>query len=279
MNDNHCLKQNSTKKFLLEEECNILKTAIAEMNIHVFVYDICLKKIYFFSSNAHPFGVLNEMDYTIEDILNHGIIDANYTTIFRSLFHDVESGSNTSNALFKLCTTDSSEVWNYIMLTNCSNHGKPPIRAIGTIQDVSKRIQTEQRYTKETQYRLAMMADSRRVYEINVTKNRFIKLESIQDSTDYGSWNLYTETMDNIYPDDWDTFLDIATRDHLIEGYNKGITEFYCEYRFINDTGNIAWSSSSTHLLKDPLSNDIKGYIYVKDIEKQKKMELKLYQQ
>lgn len=155
---------------------------------------------------------------------------------------------------------------------------------IGTIQDVTRRMESELRYSNERQYRIAMLAGSRRVYEINVIRDRFIKLEDIEDTTDYEKWSIYSETMsrmcrDQIYKEDWEIFLRVATRENLLQGYKKGITEFYCEYRSLAKNGNQNWASSETHLLRDPITEDIKGFIYAKDINLQKRRELALYQQ
>lgn len=287
-------------EYTMKEESEILKIAVEHMNMHVFVYDIPLQKLYFFSSNSLPFGVLTGSEHSIKDIVNLNIIDHENISVFEKLFEDINDGKKRVDAIIKVHykePDDLSDVcdnnnscgtktirWNHIMLVNYFNNNDKPIRAIGTIQNVSNRVESELQYSKEKQYRFAMLADSRRVYEVNVTRDRFIKIDSIHDSTDFGSWNLYTESMANlcktrVLHEDWDTFLKVATRENLLDGFIKGITEFYCEYRYINDNGNSSWSSSATHLLKDPITNDIKGFIYVKDIDEQKRLEIELYQQ
>lgn len=277
------LSREVSLKYTAREESEIFKIAVENVNMHVFVCDIPLHKLYFFESKTYPFGVLKGSEHTVQDIIDLNMMDEETISVFTSLFQRIEDGEKSADAIIKICSGKAPR-WNHIMLINHFNEEGAPVRAVGTIQDVSHRVEMEQLYTNEKQFRLAMLADSRRVYEINVTRDRFIKLESIQDTTDCGLWDKYTSSMAElcktlVYREDWDAFLKIATRENLIQGFDKGITEFHCEYRVVDEDGHTAWSSSTTHLLKDPVSNDIKGFIYVKDIDKQKELELQLYQQ
>lgn len=270
-------------KYTIEEENDFFKKAVIHMNVHIFVYDIPVQKLYFFESDALPFGVLAGAEHSIQDIIDLDIMEPETTCAFEALFQKIQNGEKTADAVIKT-STNSAITWNHILLVSYFDESGNPIRCVGTIQDVSQRIEIEQLYSNERQFRFAMLADSRRVYEINVTKDRFIKLESIQDNTDGEGWDLYTQSMvklckNRVFKDDWDVFLQVATRQNLLDGFENGITEFYCEYRFIEDDGKTVWSSSTTHLLQDPNSDCIKGFIYVKDIDKQKKLELQLYRQ
>lgn len=273
----------SSFKYSVEEKMEFFNKAISQVDLHVFVYDVMCDKLYFFESATFPFGVLKSSEYSIQDIVNLDIMEKEVTPVFVSLFEAIKNGEKSEEAVIKICN-GSTVTWNHVMIVNHFDEKGKPIRAVGTIQNVTHRIKIEQLYSKERQFRFAMLADSRRVYEINVTRDRFIKLESIQDTTDYGEWDVYTKTMaklckTRVHKDDWDAFLQVATKENLLQGFENNITEFHCEYRFVDDEGKASWSSSTTHLLKDPVSNDIKGFIYVKDIDKQKELEIKLYRQ
>lgn len=277
--------ENSDKlmQYPIDDECHILKLAVGQMNIHVFVYDLLLEKIYFFQSPSLPFGTLSENNYSVDDIINLAIFDKEGDAMFRKIFEDTHAGLPESGAIIKTLS-DSNPCWYHVMMLNCFNENGDSFRAIGTIQDVSTRIETELRYSKEKQFRLAMMTDANRVYEVNVSRDRFMALTSVQDTTDCDNWNLYTQSMadlckNRVYQEDWSNFLRVASRENLLQGFAQGITEFYCEYRTVDENNQKSWSSSATHLLRDPLSNDIKGFIYVKDIDEQKKQEIALYQQ
>lgn len=275
--------QKRVMRYTAEQESEIFKIALSHVNIHIFVYDISLRNLYFFGGGSLLFGTLKDTEYLVEEIAGQSFFDAEAAATFRGIFAAIHRGETSAVQVLKT-TSNNQTSWYHLKLECCSGDTINPVRAIGTIQDISNRVESELRYSQEKKFRTAMLADSRRVYEINVTRDRFIKLESIQDSTDCEGWNLYTDTMANlcktkIYQEDWETFLKVATWENLSEGYKNGITEFYCEYRVVEVDGTLTWSSSATHLLCDPLSGDIKGFIYVKDIDHQKRRELELYQQ
>lgn len=267
-----------------QEVNEIFKIALDQANIRVFVYEMQNKILYFFpQSNGVPCHAPDNDCCTVDEILSIGLVAGEEATAFRALFARVETGEKSVEARFRFYD-EGEPRWISVVLSSCKDAEGRTLRAIGTMQDVSGRVAIEQHYGRETQYRLAMLADARRVYEINVTRDRFVKLESIQDSTDCGCWQLYSKAMrqlceDCVYPEDWDIFYSVALRENLLGGYESGKTEFYCEYRVQDTEGNTSWSSSATHLLKDPLSDDIKGFIYVKDIDAQKRRELELAEQ
>lgn len=271
------------REFSLQEESEILKMALEQVNVQVFVYDILQKKIYFFNQVSVLFQTLKNSETTVEEVVVKSQLEPEDAELFRNLFFQIESGENAAQAKIKF-KNGSCEAWSHVILHRCLLNSNSSGCAIGTLQDISRRVEAELLYNREKQYRLGMLADSRRVYEINVTKDRFIKLESIQDSTDSGIWEVYTEAMNHlretyVLKEDWEVFLNISSREKLLKGFEEGQTQFYCEYRTIEESGHITWSSSATHLLKDPLSDDIKGFIYVKNIDAQKKREIELAQQ
>lgn len=265
-----------------EEELNILRKAISQVNVNVFLYDLPLQVIHFLNGEDNSLGIL-ETEYTLEDIIEKNKIELESIPALKMLFDKIQKGERQASTIIKV-RNDKKAVWYQIVLNNSNNCTSKPHYVVGTIQDVSKRVESELRYSNEQQYRFAMFSEAYRVYEINVTKDRFKKLETIQDNTDGNDWNLYTETManlckNNVYREDWNIFLKVATRENLLAGFKNGITEFHCEYRLVKEKGEITWSESSTHLLGDPISGDIKGFIYVKDINERKKREIELYHQ
>lgn len=271
----------SIAEYIKNEENSILKMAMEQMNIQVFAYDGSRRRLHFLGnpSKEPPFA-WKETECLLEEFLTAGFMDDSDTAAFQNLFDAVEQGQQSASARIRFWA-DKEELWFQVRLTRCCCGEAGLEVAIGTMQDISSRVKIENRYTNEKQYRLAMLADSRRVYEINVTKDRFIKLQSIQDSTDGRFWQPYTKTMNQmretlVYQEDWETFMQIADREHLLSGFLGGKQEFYCEYRVVDEGGQTTWSSSATHLLKDPISDDIKGFIYIKDIDQQKKQQLEL---
>lgn len=266
----------------IRDENEVLKIAISHIKANVFVYDFSTGKVCFIDNALPPLGLPREFEDGVNFVLGRNVIDAECVDEFRKMFEKLQQGESFANATLKTWNVGCS-CWHHVLMTNCFDAQRRPARIVGTMQDVTERVLNELNYSKEEQFRLAMMAENRRVYEVNVTRNRFKKLESMEDSTD-STWQSYAESMKHlcktrIYIEDWDDFLKIAEPKNLLKGFEEGVTEFYCEYRTMEEGGALPWSSSSTHLLKDPVTGDVKGFIYVKDIDAQKRQELLLRQQ
>lgn len=260
-----------------------LETALSHVNINVFEYDCISGCISFIDRKNPPFGFPVLIENGTAYILDNDILDQESADEFRRLFQQIDSGAAASAATLKL-KSGSGNLWCRMTLTRFREKEGCSARVIGTIQDVSDRVMAELRYSKEEQYRMAMLADSRRVYEINVTRDKFMRLKSIEESTDYNMWKPYSEEMDKIcrnqvYEEDWEVFLKVARKEHLLQAFMNGKSELYCEYRAVGEDGMLTWCSSTTHLLRDPLSGDIKAFTYAKDIDEQKKRELSLRRQ
>lgn len=266
------------------KENTILKIALQQLQVKFFVYDIAQKRLYFPSVKEQS-GKEERIkeEYTKEEFLQDKVPEKDQRAEVEELFQKMEQGEKSAVTRIKFSNKEHV-FWCDVVMTCLYDEAGMPAEAVGTIQDTTSLGETKLKYNREKEYREAMLADCRRVYEINVTKNRFTQLKSIQDSTDTGEWEDYMKAMNwlretRVYHEDWAAFLDIADREHLLQGYQIGKTEFYCEYRVVDKQGNMAWSSSATHLLKDPDTGDIKGFIYIKDIDKQKKWELELARQ
>lgn len=266
----------------IRDENEVLKIAISHINVNVFVYNFLTGKVCFIDNALPPLGLPREFENGVNFVLSRNVIDVECADEFRKVFEAMQQGENFADATIKTWNIGCLG-WHHILMTNCFDAQRHPTRIVGTIQNVTERVLNELNYSKEEQFRLAMMAENRRVYEVNVTRNRFKKLESMEDNTD-SNWQPYAQAMKHlcnarVYIEDWDGFLKIAEPKNLLKGFADGVTEFYCEYRTMEEGGTLLWSSSSTHLLKDPITADIKGFIYVKDIDAQKKQEILLRQQ
>ncbi|MEG0944343.1 MAG: diguanylate cyclase [Angelakisella sp.] len=270
----------------IAEENEILKIAFSHINVSVFVYDTSTKVLRFIDNKTPPFGLPTTINDPVNYIIDTNIVTPEYVKPLKQLFEQNRCGAEKVSATIKtqICQKKKEYQWYSVVLINCFDTEGVVTRVVGTMQDVTERVTAELRCSKEEQFRLAMMAENRRVYEINVTRDRFMFLETLRSNIDSDEWRPYTETMSiickaRVYREDWETFLKIATRNSLLTSFEGGKSEFHCEYRVVDEDGTLRWTASTTHLLKDPLSGDIKGFIYAKDIDSQKRQELLLRQQ
>lgn len=73
-------------------------------------------------------------------------------------------------------------------------------------------------------------------------------------------------------------FVNIYSVQNLIESYQSGQVDVTMDYEVMEATGQRVWKRSSMHLFTD-VKGHLKGYLYVFDIDAEKKQELLLTQQ
>ncbi|PKM61381.1 MAG: hypothetical protein CVU97_07200 [Firmicutes bacterium HGW-Firmicutes-21] len=125
-----------------------------------------------------------------------------------------------------------------------------------------------------------MLADAITTYEINLTSDRYIKINSSENlfCYDYVK-NSYSDILKKlcrkaVYPEDRKLFMSIYSSQNLIKAYENGRLYLYNEYRHLDKNGQAFWISCTTNLLSDPETGDIKAFSYIKDIDSQKRKEL-----
>lgn len=144
-----------------------------------------------------------------------------------------------------------------------------------------KNEELEQAIQNEQQYRDSMTSDAIVVYEFNLTQDKIISgFEEYRPLLgdviyEYGKM-LKIMSQKKMHPDDIEMFLEYANTQNIVDEFNKGRSETVVEYRRFLQTGEYIWVKAITNLVKDTITGDIKGFTYIKDIDKKKKLELEL---
>lgn len=147
---------------------------------------------------------------------------------------------------------------------------------------INEQKEKEMKILEEQHFFEAMISKSAIVYEINVTKDVFIrghenwdKLFGIKPTNNYSEM-IYAFITKSIYCEDILEFNKAFLRENILAAFNNGKNEIYCEYRRPNEKGNLIWVSCTMHLLQDIQTNDIKGFSYIENINEEKCKELEL---
>ncbi|MDD3570564.1 MAG: sensor domain-containing diguanylate cyclase, partial [Lachnospiraceae bacterium] len=160
------------------------------------------------------------------------------------------------------------------------DEGKKPILAIGTVENITKLKEIEQRFQKEGQYRELYMADAVLIHEVNVTRN-IVKVRSgrrnhrITPAVPYT--NISKKLINKyVHPDDMEMVKDMFLPKSLIRVFEKENGERECEIRCKGRDGKEFWVLAISHMLKDPETSDILCFTYMRNIQIRKEKELKL---
>lgn len=133
----------------------------------------------------------------------------------------------------------------------------------------------------EQQYRESMMSDALVTYEFNVSNNTVIQgFEEYRELPEYKSYSysdiLTVNAKNLIHPHDFMAFAKYAMPLNLINEFKNGKNEISIEYRRLLPNEDYIWAKATTNLVKDAKTGDIKGFTYVKNIDKEKRRQIEL---
>ncbi|MEG2295746.1 MAG: sensor domain-containing diguanylate cyclase [Oscillospiraceae bacterium] len=144
-----------------------------------------------------------------------------------------------------------------------------------------KNEELEQAIQNEQQYRDSMTKDAIMIYEFNLSQDKifsgFEEYKAILGDVIYQYRQMLNiMAQKKVHPEDMGFFMAYAEPANIIDQFNQNKSETIIEYRRILQTGEYIWVRAITNLVKDATTGDIKGFTYIKDIDKEKKIQLEL---
>lgn len=133
----------------------------------------------------------------------------------------------------------------------------------------------------ERQYRTTINKGVYRLIEVNFDKDEIISgFEDYKDSLDETIYH-YAKMIEFIsqtavYPEDKREFSSNLATIEVVEKFRMGITEIAFDYRRLISDGCYIWMHVLMALVRDTQTNDLKGYIQIKDIDAEKKRQIDL---
>lgn len=257
------------------------RMAMEQTSNIVFEYDSATNKIHFVTKTGSYYRLLpiiaNGPTYFIENNIVCNEFANNFLDCFKAIS---KPNTNMVSLILKLRRADGKLVWNKLTLSSISNNINNSKHSIGTFEDITQTKEAQLRHKREEKYRTAMLSDAISTYEINLTKNCFIRIFSKGANYNFDSiHDSYSNLLQKIceviiYPEDIKPFLSIYSKQSLISAYESGRLILYNEYRHLEKNGQAFWVSCTTNLLSDPETSEIKAFSYIKNIDKQKRKEL-----
>lgn len=272
--------KNVEQKLKINEER--VRIALRQTSNTIFEYDIETKSLLNTNKELDKYNIPNITENVPYSLVESGIIHKDFSDDFINMYEKIMNGAKIANCIIKIKLPDKSYVWNKVTLTTVFDEDGKPVRAIGIQEDISEQKEAEIRYNQEGKYHSAILSEAMITYEINVSKDTFIRgNENWYKEFGIKPDNNYSEMVKNIakniiYKDDKDVFLNTFLCKNLLTAHKNNISEIKLEYRRMNQENKMIWVICTMHLIKDSITNDIKALAYVKDIDKQKNEEIRL---
>lgn len=278
---------NKTQKELLKANKQLhmgnerLRIAVGNTSNDVIEYDIEKNKIFRILDIVQNENYDEQVDLAAEKFYYVEMIDPQYRKEFEQVLVKLQSGDYTASCVLKLQQSDGTVYWNQLIFTNIYDETRKPVRAIGTIEDITLQRETEFRYIQEEQHRSAMLSKVITTYVFNLTKNHYMygfdsnnQAKEINIDSSYNRELLRLTSMD-VHPEDHERVLRELSLERFKREFESGNRKVDVEYRWLID-GVEQWVNCSTNLLVNPANNDVLGYSYIEDITEDKLNEMAL---
>lgn len=279
----YCVCMDVTNLKRIQQELQLsnerFRISMAHTSNVIFEYDLAQNRISFVTKTRSIYGLPSEVD-EISDLAN--ALDPESAAALKETLEKIREGARDSGCLIQIRRANGKTAWNRVTVTNIFNDFGKPVRAIGMLEDVTEKKEAELRYAKEKQYRSAMLADVRLIFEINVTQDSFsIEFGGRVEPRQVHLPERFSEALPiivakSVNPKERELVLQNFNPQNLLRCYQNGETSLVFEYRTIDQCGNKLWVSNRVNLLKEPETGDVKAFSYVRDIDEQKRKELAL---
>ncbi len=258
------------------------KIALEQSEQIVFDYDIQSKTIYFSEQTAFRFKLPVKLQNVPECFLKAGLIGENSRRSVFDIYRRIENGASKASGIHKMKTESGGYRWLQVTLTAIYDENGKSVRAIGVVNDITRQKEAERKFKEEYRYRRALLSKAVLIYEVNITENIFLngqeKLKSFFQTKGDDSYSSFLEKIcgRSIFYEDAERVRSTFSLQNFREAFAKGKSEIGLEYRYLNGEGEAKWIFSSMHMIEDPVTNDLKGISYIKDIDEEKKKSLAL---
>lgn len=259
------------------------RIAFSQIDSTIFDYNILTRVMYHADRSAGLFGLGQYTENVPDSLVESGLIHPDSASEFLELYRLIREGeAPAASREIRSRLVSGDYLWCKITMTAIFDEERRPVRAIGVLEDLSKQKAMEEAYRREESYRSAILSDALCSYEANLTRNSILYadlkyLEQYTSACPTYYDDLITFSCETtVIPEDRPAYGATFNRHHMMLLFEGGANEQRLEYRSIMGDGSVAWVCKTCHLFLDPATSDVKGFLYIKNIDEQKRKELQL---
>lgn len=275
------------KRFQLSEER--YRLALAQTHDAIWDYDVATDTLYQSQDQAYTDKDYLKIGPTLNNasrqLLASKSIHEDSRPAMQGLVEAVLAGKKKSEASIRIKKDDGEYRWVQITSTTICGVDGIPLRAIAISKDITKEKQREQEFEQERQYRYSITHDAITSYEVNLTKDELTYadpfwLSQLEAKGEISYSEMIRLTKEKVVVEAEARLQMEKTigRDALLEAYELGKRDIQYEYlrKSSRDATDAMWVCTSVNLIKAPMTGDVCAFIYIKDIDQQKRQELEL---
>ncbi|MGI5965887.1 MAG: diguanylate cyclase domain-containing protein [Anaerotruncus rubiinfantis] len=266
------------KELRLSEER--YRIALQQTKNTIWEFDIAAKTSY--RADASHSAGQNRYTNVPESLIASGAVHPDSVKEIRKMYEAILRGEKTASCTARIRDAAGNYRWLELTSSTVFDEDGVPLRAIGTARDVSAEKEREQQFIQERQYRDSLVSDAIYTYEANLTQDKILRITSgwanllgVKEMENYSSL-IHKAQERAVHPNYRQYIMDILGRNSLLEAFRNGRREVSCEYQQLDNDGEMIWVCNTVYLIQSEVSGDICAFIYLKDIDHQKRQALEL---
>lgn len=261
------------------------RIALGQTNITVWELDMQTRRVLAPEGDGERGWAPEVFENIPESLISLGLIHPDSVRDARTLYEKLYAGAATVQGDILVRDAPKEDwKWQRITYTTIFSAQGEPLRAVAVGEDVTRQKEAEIRYQQELDLRNSLSEGVLASSRTNLTKNRVEAMrrtdrpgEGIPPDMTYEQLlQVGLETMDN--PNDRERYTALLNREALFEAFRKGEETLSVEYRRKDRQGRLIWVGATTRLVRSATSGDLYAYGTIRNIDRQKTIELALLQ-
>ena len=272
-----------TEQKLLEAELRLQKmvadVAVRSAKLTIWEYDFATRSILQEKHDGRLHGYAPRIRNVPRSLIDSGYIQPDSVEDYLELYIKLEAGAPEADAVIRTVTDTGGTRYEHIRYTCLFDEDGKPVRAVGVSDDVTVEREQAMQYQREISYRRAMDQDVFTTVLLNVSKRSHADVQTahVQELDWYDGLPMeefFARMADSVVEDESvRLYFAGLTAERLLEKSGSGSGETAFDYlRRLADEREI-WVHYEEHLLPDPESGDLTAFVYVTDIDRQKRKE------
>ncbi len=276
-----------TKEYALRKQIHFeqerYRTAVDLTKAVLWEVDLKSRTTYHYSD---PDGVTGTKatvyENSPESVIESGIIHPDFIDEYRRMYDDLYNGDDSGEYFYRRRDKNNEFVWMKTKFRILKDENGSDFYSVGVAEKVLN-IDSQMRRFEQEQYFCDQVSNSvLGSIKVNLSKNT-IERHYITSTTKriinniHGYDELLMRSVNLVsIKEDRENLIHKLSRDTLFDIFKNGQDWVNVEFRRKDRTDKIRWTSLAMNIIRHPVSGDLYGFAYVRDVDKRRRWEFSL---
>lgn len=263
----------------ISDEVN--RIALEQTDKLIAILDIATRTLRHPPKAEELFGLSSVVANVPYSIVESGLVAEENVTEYTRFYENILNGTEYGSCVIRMRCKSGIYKWFRLKSSLVFDKNHKPQRGVISYEDVTDQREKELAFKKWSQYFDSQQTGSIGYYEFNLTKDLFEgskgclfekipdNLHTFTDASRYAAYHFVCE-------EDREAYLNVLNRETLLKKYEGGNGELKLEHRRKGPDGSFYWASGMIQLVPDPYTDDVKAFVLIKNIDRDKKKTMEL---